>query len=173
MTAELVPAAVAARLAARVREELGDIARVVDELAAALARLPGEPPPDVVTLHGMGGLLHDFYTGIEKVFSLVAPELNGGLPAGESWHRELLHTMTLDLPGIRPPLLSRTTEEGLVEYLKFRHLYRNLYGFKLRWRRVRELAAGTSPLWTTLRSELEGFLTVLDCVAVSRRPTDD
>jgi hypothetical protein len=172
MRAELVPAAVAARLAARVREELGDVARVVDETTQALARLPNEPPPDVVTLHGMGGLLHDFYTGIEKVFSLVAPELNGGLPAGESWHRELLHTMTLDLPGIRPPLVSTATEEALVEYLRFRHLYRNLYGFKLRWQRVRELAVETSALWVTIRSELEHFLAVLDNVAAATPPPD-
>lgn len=165
MAAELVAAAVAARLAARVREEMGHIGRVVDETEKALSRLPPDPAPDLVTLHGMGGLIHDFYTGIEKIFSLVAPELNGGVPAGESWHRELLHTMTLDLPGIRPPLLATATEDALVEYLKFRHLYRNLYGFKLRWPRVRELAQGMSAVWVAARLGLEAFLTVLDRIA--------
>jgi hypothetical protein len=57
-----------------------DLAR---ELETALARFPEDSTLDPVTLHGMGGLLHDYYAGSEQIFCLVAPERNGGLPAGE------------------------------------------------------------------------------------------
>jgi len=39
---------------------------------------------------GIGGCLHDFYTGVEKVFTLVSPDVNGEALAGDHWHRELL-----------------------------------------------------------------------------------
>lgn len=161
------PASVSA-LAARAREERANLARVVEELAHASSRL-GPGPQEVVIVHGVGGLLHDFYTGLEKIFSLVAPAMNGGLPQGEAWHRELLHSMTLDLPGVRPPLLSHHTEVKLVEYLKFRQVYRNMYGFSLKWPRVRELAEGAVALWPEVDSELIAFLEFLDALAASPR----
>jgi len=73
--------------------------------------------------------------------------------------------MTLDLPGLRPPLISAAVEERLVEYLKFRHLYRNLYGFKLRWSRVRELCERMVALCRAVRADLDTFPGVLDRIA--------
>jgi len=37
--------------------------------------------------------LHNFYTGCERIFQLVATELNGGTPSGSDWHRRLLDRM--------------------------------------------------------------------------------
>lgn len=88
--------------------------------------------------------MHDFYTEIERIFEKVAPELNGGVPAGPAWHRDLLDSMSLDLPGVRPPVLSGATAAALAEYLRFRHLYRNLYGFELDWARLAPLVAGVA-----------------------------
>jgi HepT-like protein len=72
------------------------------------------------------------YTGLEKVFSEVSPELNGESLASETWHRDLLHAVTLDLPGFRPSVIRADLESRLLELLKFHHLYRNLYSFDLR-----------------------------------------
>jgi hypothetical protein len=158
----LDPASVST-LAARIRVERTHLARVVGELRNALARLDPESQ-DVVTTHGVGGLLHDFYTGLEKIFALIAPAMNGGFPRGEAWHRDLLHAMTLDLPGVRPPLLCGRTGSELLEYLKFRHIYRNMYGFSLKWPRVRELAAGAVGLWPDVDAQLASFLDFLDAL---------
>ena len=35
-------------------------------------------------------MLHSFYTEIEKMFQLIARELDGTLPSSDSWHKELL-----------------------------------------------------------------------------------
>lgn len=157
------PAAVS-RLAARVREETSNLLRIAALIEDALRRFPADAS-DVVVIHGVGGLVHDFYTGAEKIFSLVSTQLDGGVPAGDGWHRELLHAMTLDLPSIRPPLLTRDTETELLELLKFRHVYRNMYGFSLRWSRIRELAEEVVTLRPVLDAELTRFLQFLDTLA--------
>jgi hypothetical protein len=113
----------------------------------------------------LGDILHDFYTGAERIFMKIAPELNGGVPAGVSWHRELLDNMTLELPGIRPPILRRETAHALEEFLRFRHLFRNLYGFELEWSRLRALARRVPKAWRLFASDIERFLSFLDAAA--------
>lgn len=98
------------RLAAAVRQQRKLIGRVVGEAKEALVDFDGQKPPPR-ELRGIGAIVHDFYTGIEHLFERIAPELNGGLPAGPSWHRELLDDMTLDLPGVRPPVKAPKGEE--------------------------------------------------------------
>jgi hypothetical protein len=153
-----------ARVAARVREEAGRLAQVTAALREALDRF-GPQPQDRMHVHWVGGLLHDFYTGLEKAFSEVSPELNGESFAGETWHRDLLHAMTLDLPGFRPRVIRPELEPRLLELLKFRHLYRNLYSFDLRWERVRALAVETLAMWADVEQDLLAFAGALDAMA--------
>jgi hypothetical protein len=153
-----------ARVAARVREEVARLHQVVAGLDEALQRW-GPEAQERIHVHWVGGLLHDFYTGIEKAFSEVSPELNGVDSAAEGWHRALLHTMTLDLPGFRPAVIRRELEPRLLELLKFRHIYRNLYSFELRWERVRGLAVEALGLWPDVAHDLTSFADALDAMA--------
>ena len=63
--------------------------------------------------------LHSFYSGLEHLFELIAIELDGGTLGGADWHIELLRQMTLDLPPVRPPVLSKESAAKLDEYRKF------------------------------------------------------
>ena len=103
----------------------------------------------------------------ERIFEKIAPELNGGIPAGPACHRELVESMTLDLPNIRPPVISPSTARALAEFLRFRHLFRNLYGFELEWPRLRALLARLPDAWRALESDLRTFLEFLDAAARS------
>jgi hypothetical protein len=150
-----------ARLAAVVRDELSRLERVVQEAAAALARF-ADVEPAVLELRGIGDVVHDFYTGAERLFEQIAPELNGGVPAGPSWYRELLRNMTLDLPAIRPPVVTQETAHLLDEFLRFRDLFRAVYGFELEWPRLRSLLARLPAAWEAFRCDMEGFLRFLD-----------
>jgi hypothetical protein len=152
------------RLAAALRRHRERIASLAAEARQTLADFAEREPP-LLELRGMGAILHDFYTGIEQVFATIAPELNGGLPAGAAWHRQLLTNMTLDLPGVRPPVLRAETAQALDEFLRFRHLFRNVYGFELEWPRVRVLLARLPTVWTEVDSDFERFLTFLDAAA--------
>lgn len=150
-----------ARVAARLREETARLSRIVGALEAALMRW-GEEPQEPPTIHWVGGLIHDFYTGLEKAFAEISPALNDRPAGTDAWHRDLLHTMTLDIPGFRPPVLRAELEIDLAEMLRFRHLYRNLYSFDLKWDRVRALGRRTLDLWPTVRDDLTAFARRLD-----------
>jgi hypothetical protein len=152
------------RLAAALRQERDRISRIVGEATDALADFADREPP-LRELRGIGDIVHDFYTGIEHVFERLAPELNGGLPAGSAWHRELLENMTLDLRGVRPPVLGVETARALEEFLRFRHLFRHLYGFELEWPRLRRLLERLPPAWESVDADLERFLEFLDAAA--------
>lgn len=155
-----------ARIAATIRAEVAAVGRVVAALGETLARHP-EPDPEVAIVHGTAGLIHDFYTGIEKALCAVTPALNGMELGRDSWHRDLLRAATFELVGIRPPLLTEATAERLSEFLAFRHLYRHLYAFSLRWERVRQLASTVDSLWPAVRADLERFLEIIDTTADS------
>ncbi len=157
-----------ARLAASVREERTRLARVVQEAADALEQLSASRAPSTLELRGLGDILHDFYTGAERIFAKIAPELNGGVPAGLSWHHELLDNMTLELPGIRPAVIRRETARALDEFLRFRHLFRNVYGFELEWPRLRALARRVPKAWQLLKVDVEHFLSFLDATAQAK-----
>ncbi|MGH7899138.1 MAG: hypothetical protein ACREQQ_14375 [Candidatus Binatia bacterium] len=155
-----------ARLAAALRDECARLGRVVDEGRSAHERF-ADAAPGSLELRGIGDVVHDFYTGAERIFEKIAPELNGGLPAGSSRHRELLRNMTLDLPGIRPPVITTETARLLEEFLRFRHLFRSVYGFELEWPRLRALLERLPAAWESLRRDLEHFIAFLDRTAAT------
>jgi hypothetical protein len=113
--------------------------------------------PSNYILRAGGSILHDFYTGIEKIFENIAKEIDQRVPMGEEWHSELLHQMTLDIPGLRPPAISAATEKKLREYLGFRHLFRKRYGFELDWGKMKKLLIKIPQVLSHLEQELEIF----------------
>lgn len=74
--------------------------------------------------------LHNFYTGCEGIFQIIASELNGGLPSSYDGHRRLLNPMSKP-QDYRPAVLREDTVYKLNEYLSFRQVVRNIYGFEL------------------------------------------
>lgn len=58
------------------------------------------------------------------------------MPVDEKWHRNLLLQMTLDIPDVRPALITKETADKLDEYRAFRHVFRNVYGFNLSAERI-------------------------------------
>ena len=116
-----------------------------------------------------GSILHDFYTGIEKIFETIGKEVDNRLPMGEEWHSELLHQMTLDIPGLRPPVISTALEKKLREYLGFRHLFRKRYGFELDWTKLKKLLSGMPKVKFDLQHEIGKFFEALDSSVLKGR----
>lgn len=102
-------------------------------------------------------ILHGFYNGTERMFEWIARQIDGALPEGPSWHRELLQQMTLDIPGVRPPVLQRSTAKLLEEYLGFRHVVRYLYSWELEPAKVQRLIELLPQTVTATEADLEAF----------------
>jgi hypothetical protein len=83
---------------------------------------------DPIDWGALGFTIHTAYGVIENYFLRVSKFFENGLPSG-SWHKALVDKMVLDIPGLRPALLTTDADRwDVVELLKFRHRIRNLYG---------------------------------------------
>ena len=113
----------------------------------------------------LGSILHDFYTGIERIFRKIAEEFDGGVPNSEQWHKELLGNMTLELEGIRPAVITEELRNELEEYLGFRHVFRNIYGFQLELERLKRLLQSFDEVFYKFKNSLAKFIGFLKKLA--------
>lgn len=109
--------------------------------------------------------LHGFYSGAERILEWVARQVDGSLPQGPAWHRELLGQMTLDVPGVRPPVLQKATAKQLEEYLGFRHVVRNLYVWELDTTKVKRLIKHLPSTIQAMEKDLAAFGRFLDAAS--------
>jgi hypothetical protein len=152
-------------LARRLQVEVQELARSVYRAQRAWQAATRAGADQDLYLDSAALNLHSFYSGVEKVCEVVALQLDGGLPKGEAWHRDLLAQMTLDVPGVRPPVLSLDSVQRLDEYRRFRHVVRNVYAERLDPPRIGELIEKLAPLWDRLDTELAGFAQFLEAVS--------
>ncbi len=83
--------------------------------------------------------LHDFYAGLERIFRYIASHVEQSVPTDGEWHRELLRQMNVEVPSVRPAVLSVESVQALDEYLRFQHVVRNVYTFNFDPERIERL----------------------------------
>lgn len=154
-----------ALLASSIRQDLGDLGRVVERVERAAQGRRQENAEADLLLDSAALNLHDFYSALERIFTQIASTLDQSTPAGPDWHRELLRQMTLEIPGLRPPVLSLASIAAIDEYLRFRHVVRHNYAFQLEPNRVESLAAHLRPVFHDVSNDLEAFAAFLDALA--------
>ena len=109
--------------------------------------------------------LQSWYSGLERIFELIAVELDCGALGGEAWHSELLRQMTLNLADVRPPVIRKEIAERLDEYRKFRHRIRNIYATGLDAARMQPLVVELPALWAQIRQAVSAFSDFLSTLA--------
>lgn len=77
-------------LTERLRAELEKLEQVVARAEGAISRANQQPQDEDYFLAAAALDLHSFYAGIERLLALIAEEIDGGLPKGSHWHRDLL-----------------------------------------------------------------------------------
>jgi hypothetical protein len=73
--------------------------------------------------------------------------------------------MDLDLPKARPPVLSNESIRILDEYLRFRHVVRNVYTFFFDPDRIGRLVTELDAVFERVRQELAAFAAFLEKVS--------
>lgn len=144
-------------LSRRIELELEELERIQAALQRHWQKARTATVDQDAYLNSVALNLHSFYSGTERIFELVAQELDGGVVGGDAWHTELLRQMALDIPDVRPPVIQTTTADQLDEYRKFRHRVRNIYTTNLDPERMAHLVLRLPTLWPQIRSELERF----------------
>ncbi|MGQ9531940.1 MAG: ribonuclease toxin HepT-like protein [Desulfotomaculales bacterium] len=158
-------------LRARTREGILSLVGQVDHVMKALrvtvdeavlkAREFSRTTPTPFDLRGIGSLLHDFYTAIEDVFEAIPGDLNGDLSDGLAWHKQLLARMSIPAPKLRPAVISEELRWKLDEYLRFRYVFRNVYGYMLDWERLQPLLAKMDKVYRQFGEEIASFRSFL------------
>jgi hypothetical protein len=149
--------------ASRIRQELADLERVVARAEQAMSLARNSTEHDLY-LDSVALNLHDFYGGLERIFRHIATDVDQSLPGGPEWHRDLLRQMSIALSQVRPQILSANAVKGLDEYLRFRHVVRNVYAFKFDLERMEFLIRQLRPLFDQVRTELLFFADFLEQV---------
>ncbi|KAF0108583.1 MAG: hypothetical protein FD146_469 [Anaerolineaceae bacterium] len=147
-------------LAFRIRQELSELERVQERISEGWQR--ARRSNDDYYLDSVALNLHGFYSGLERIFTLIASNIDGDLPQGENWHTLLLEQMTKEVPRVRPAVLSSKVARRLNEYRGFRHVVRNVYTYRFDPARVEKLAVSAPNLLAALKDELTAFAAFLD-----------
>ena len=74
---------------------------------------------------------------------------------------QLLGRMTSAIESVRPAVLSSDLADALRPYLRFRHLFRNIYGTQLRWELCRDWPRRWAMSGKKFHGEMEAFKDVL------------
>jgi hypothetical protein len=109
--------------------------------------------------------LHSFYTAIERILEDIAREIDGAVPSGPEWHRDLLAQLSAEFPNVRPTVLKHSSRNCLNEYWGLRHIIRNVYTFNLKPSRLQELVMMLPSCHVALVQDLEAFCQFLEALA--------
>ena len=110
-------------------------------------------------------IINDFNIIIINIFKKIAQEIDEELPSGGDWHKKLLRSMTIELPETRPPVINKKLFHKLEEYLRFRHLTRNIYGFQLNLERFEHLIDNLDKVSKKLNKQIIDFLDSMEEIA--------
>jgi hypothetical protein len=116
------------RLRAENRFDRDAFARRVGELASIKLSLGPERAAERAKA---AVALHHAYGSVESIMVRVARYLEGDAPQGADWHQALLHSMGLDVEGVRPAVFSPATIRVLRRLLGFRRFFRHGYAVEL------------------------------------------
>lgn len=144
--------------------ELEHLARLHEEIDRVNQLIDTSPELADLFYENQGLKLHNFYTGCERIFRIVASELSGALPTGYDWHKRLLERMAIAHKG-RPALISSQTAQSLQKYLAFRHVVRNIYGYELEADRITQLINEYETVWHQFETEMRKFIEWLKSTA--------
>jgi uncharacterized protein YutE (UPF0331/DUF86 family) len=151
-------------IASDLKIELDQLSQLTAEIQKTQELSYQQPDLSQVFCESLALKLHNFYTGCERIFKIIASEFNGGLPSSYNWHQRLLNRMTT-VQNYRPAVISQETAIRLKEYLNFRHVVRNIYGFELDSNRVAELVNDYYSVWESFSQELNEFIEWLQNLA--------
>ena len=139
----------------KICEEIDNLERLNREMKQLVSSLGKSPR--FMEIRTAASILHDFYGALEKIFERIALVVDGDLPRGEDWHIQLLSKMASPQEGIRNSVISKELMDELKEYLRFRHLFRHIYGFELTWERFSTLCLSMDTVFDEFKKELHEF----------------
>jgi len=149
-------------LAQRIRLEIDELDKIVSVINRHWQHTKTASEDQDAFLNSVALNMHSFYNGLERILELIATEMDGGTLGGASWHTELLRQMTMEIPSVRPAVLTPAMGKQLDAYRKFRHRVRNIYTTYLDAAQMAHLVDSLPSTWQQISRELSDFIEFLD-----------
>lgn len=153
-----------AALADRIRNEMQDLNKAANRALLSWNHRQKTAVEQDVYLESVALNLHGLYSGLERLFELIARQVDQSLPDGEMWHRELL-TQKAEEQSVRPAVISQESALALDEWRRFRHLVRNVYTFNLSPDKMKGLLDVLPDVWSKLQAEMLAFAAYLQALS--------
>lgn len=116
-----------------------------------LSALPATPLSTLseLELAGVAALLHKFYNGVENVLKQVFMAKSVALPAGSSWHRDLLVAAEHEC------IIGEALLKELSRFLAFRHFFSHAYALDLHPERLAPLVRQAPEVFRRFKSQID------------------
>lgn len=105
-------------------------------------------------------IIANYYTCLETIFLRVSQFFENEL-AADRWHAHLLDKMMLDIPGVRPRVLSEESHAALRELMRFRHFKRYYLEFDYDTDKLVFLRKKLDACRKTVSADLDEFVAIL------------
>jgi len=121
-------------------------------------RAAGLEPDDEARLESAAYRVHNVYNAIEDLLNIVAAHFENQIADTARWHTALLHRMTQEITGVRPPLLSQESYRLLNSLRGFRRFFRHAYAVPIEYAQLQINLDKAQRLRPLLREDVERFL---------------
>jgi len=157
------------RLVDELNAQLDEFLRLKDEIYAAQQQF-GKHEPNIFELRALGSILRDVYQNAGVICIQIAKEVDQRSPIGSNWNGQLLDEMAKPVPRTRPAVLQTETASLLDEYRRFRHLFRNIYGFRLSWIHMKPLLDNAATAVDIFAADIKQFIAFLRLMSEKDEP---
>jgi hypothetical protein len=143
------------KLSKRIEIELNEIEKLINRIDIGLKK--AKQSSDDYYIDSVALNLHGLYSSIEKIFTIIAENIDNELPDGRDWHIKLIEQMTKEVKNKRPSIISKELAEKLDEYRGFRHVVRNVYSYNFKAENIEKLVVNARPIFDDLTIHIDAF----------------
>jgi hypothetical protein len=101
--------------------------------------------------------LHNLYAAYEDLFKEISITFENNIERDAGFHKNLLVRMKIDIPKVRPKVLTELNYEVLTELMGFRHVFRHAYSYSLSVEKMEQLRAKILAHRNEISSEISTF----------------
>lgn len=127
---------------------------MVEKFAARGGLESSDPTEAWGAMTAIAASVHNVYNGIEDVLKDICKNVDGIVPAGPSWHKDILAQLSSPLVGTRPAILDDELYSEMMILRGFRHVVNHNYALVLDPVRVAENLERTKRVFPKFRDAL-------------------